>query len=61
MRAPPMYARFTLGRTLERQSRLCEALSQLRLAYAMSGDTEHEVAVRVERLLAERDAGGRDC
>jgi predicted Zn-dependent protease len=50
-----VWARFSLGRTLERQSRLSEALTHLRLAYAMSGDTEHEVAVmRVERLLAER-------
>jgi len=49
-----VWARFSLGRTLERQSRLSEALTHLRLAYAMSGDTEHEVAVmRVERLLAE--------
>jgi len=50
-----VWARFGLGRTLERQSRLEEALPHLRLAFAMSGDTEHEVAVmRVERLLAER-------
>ena len=49
-----VWARFSLGRTLERQSRLEEALTHLRIAYAMSGDTEHEVAVmRVERLLAE--------
>ena len=49
-----VWARFSLGRTLERQSRLSEALAHLRLAYAMSGDTEHEVAImRVERLLAE--------
>ncbi len=54
-----LWARFTLGRTLERQSRLYEALAHLRLAYAMSGDTEHEVAVmRVERLLAEQAAAG---
>ncbi|MDQ3166465.1 MAG: tetratricopeptide repeat protein [Actinomycetota bacterium] len=48
-----VWAWFSLGRTLERQSRLEEALTHLRIAYAMSGDTEHEVAVmRVERLLA---------
>ena len=42
------------GRSLERQSRLAEALPHLRLAAAMSGDPEHELAVlRVERLLAE--------
>ena len=47
-----VWARFTLGRTLERQSRLAEALPHLRLAFAMSGDLEHEVAVlRVERSL----------
>jgi len=50
-----VWARFSLGRTLERQSQLNEALTHMRLAYAMSGDTEHEVAImRVERLLAER-------
>lgn len=49
-----VWARHTLGRTLERQSRGGEALAHLRLAAAMSGDPEHEVAVlRVERLLAE--------
>ena len=47
------WARHALGRALERQSRLAEALPHLRLAAAMSGDPEHEVAVlRVERLLA---------
>ena len=47
-----VWARFTLGRTLERQSRLAEALPHLRLAFAMSGDIEHELAVlRVERSL----------
>ena len=48
------WARHALGRALERQSRLTEALPHLRLAAAMSGDPEHEVAVlRVERRLAE--------
>ena len=48
------WVRHALGRSLERQSRLSEALPHLRLAAAMSGDPEHEVAVlRVERLLAE--------
>lgn len=48
------WVRHALGRSLERQSRLAEALPHLRLAAAMSGDPEHEVAVlRVERLLAE--------
>ena len=48
------WARHALGRSLERQSRLAEALPHLRLAAAMSGDPEHELAVlRVERRLAE--------
>jgi predicted Zn-dependent protease len=49
-----VWARFTLGRTLERQSRLAEAVPHLRLAYAMSGNAEHEIALRrVERSLEE--------
>ena len=49
-----VWARHTLGRTLERQSRFADALPHLRLAAAMSGDPEHEAAVlRVERRLAE--------
>lgn len=44
------WARHTLGRALERQSRPREALPHLRLAAAMSGDVQHEVDVlRVER------------
>jgi tetratricopeptide (TPR) repeat protein len=47
------WVRFALGRSLERQSRYAEALPHLRLAAAMSGDPEHELAVlRVERLNA---------
>jgi len=47
-----VWARHALGRALERQSRLEEALPHLRLAFAMSGDLEHELAVlRVERQL----------
>ncbi|MCD4535478.1 tetratricopeptide repeat protein [Nocardioides sp. cx-169] len=50
-----VWARHALGRSLERQSRLSEALPHLRLAAVMSGDPEHELAVlRVERMLAER-------
>lgn len=46
-----VWARFTLGRTLERQARYDDALPHLRLAAVMSGDPEHELAVlRVERL-----------
>jgi len=49
-----VWARFALGRVLERQSRYAEALPHLRLAAAMSGDAEHEAGVlRVERRLAE--------
>jgi tetratricopeptide (TPR) repeat protein len=45
-----------LGRALERQSRLREALPHLRLAAAMSGDVEHELAVlRVERMVGDLD------
>lgn len=47
------WVRFALGRSLERQSRYAEALPHLRLAAAMSGDPEHELAVlRVQRLSA---------
>jgi predicted Zn-dependent protease len=54
-RPTDVWARFALGRTLERQSRLSDALPHLRLAAVMSGDPEHETAVlRVERRLAER-------
>ena len=52
-----VWSRHALGRVLERQSRLAEALPHLRLAAAMSGDVEHELAMlRVERLLLTRDA-----
>jgi|SRR3954471_10068211 predicted Zn-dependent protease len=55
------WARHALGRSLERQSRLSEALPHLRLAAAMSGDPEHELAVlRVERRLAETGATSYD-
>jgi Flp pilus assembly protein TadD len=47
------WAQHALGRCLERQSRLAEALPHLRLAAAMSGDPDHGLAaLRVERLLA---------
>ncbi|MGH3366454.1 MAG: tetratricopeptide repeat protein [Nocardioidaceae bacterium] len=55
-RPTDVWARFALGRTLERQRRLRDALPHLRLAAAMSADPEHETAVlRVERRLGERD------
>jgi len=51
-----VWARFALGRVLERQSRYAEALPHLRLAAVMSGEAEHEAGVlRVERLAAEAD------
>jgi tetratricopeptide (TPR) repeat protein len=49
-----VWARFALGRVLERQSRYDEALPHLRLAAVMSGDVEHETAV----LRCERKAAG---
>lgn len=53
------WARHALGRSLERQSRLGEALPHLRLSAAMTGDPEHELAVlRVERRMAERGEKG---
>lgn len=49
-----VWARFALGRVLERQSRYADALPHLRLAAVMSGDAEHEATLlRVERRLAE--------
>lgn len=51
------WAQHALGRALERQSRHREALPHLRLAAAMSGDVEHELAVlRVERLAGDLKA-----
>jgi predicted Zn-dependent protease len=51
-----VWSRHALGRVLERQSRLQEALPHLRLAAVMSGDVEHEVAMlRVERLLMTQE------
>lgn len=50
------WSQHALGRCLERQSRYADALPHLRLAAAMSGDPEHELAVlRVERMLLTRD------
>jgi thioredoxin-like negative regulator of GroEL len=40
------YARFVLGRTLERQSRHSEALPHLRMASAMYPNDEYEQTVR---------------
>jgi Flp pilus assembly protein TadD len=49
-----VWARFALGRALERQARYADALPHLRLAAVMSADAEHEASVlRVERRLVE--------
>jgi tetratricopeptide (TPR) repeat protein len=51
-----VWARFALGRVLERRSQYAAALPHLRLAAVMSGEPEHEAGVlRVERRLAEVD------
>jgi tetratricopeptide (TPR) repeat protein len=56
-----VWARFALGRVLERQSRYAAALPHLRLAAVMSGSTEHEAAVlRVERRAAEQSGSYDD-
>ena len=56
-----VWARFALGRVLERQSRYAAALPHLRLAAVMSGDAEHEASVlRVERRLVESGHGSYD-
>jgi predicted Zn-dependent protease len=48
------WAQHALGRALERQARYKEALPHLRLAAAMTGDVEHELAVlRAERLAGD--------
>ena len=51
------YARFALGRTLQRQSRLTEALTQLRIAAAMNPSPEYQEALGEvsARLAVERD------
>ncbi|WP_367132485.1 tetratricopeptide repeat protein [Saccharothrix sp. HUAS TT1] len=51
------YARFALGRTLQRQSRLTEALTQLRMAAAMNPSPEYQEALGElsARLAVERD------
>ena len=47
------YARFGLGRTLERQSRHAEALAQYRIAFALSPQADYAEALRrVETQLA---------
>jgi tetratricopeptide (TPR) repeat protein len=48
------WSRHALGRCLERQSRLAEALPHLRLAAAMTGDPDHGLAaLRVEQALRQ--------
>jgi predicted Zn-dependent protease len=54
-----VWCRHALGRVLERQSRLQEALPHLKMAAVMSGDIEHELAMlRVERMLLTRAENG---
>jgi len=49
-----VWAQHALGRVLERQSRLTEALPYLRLAAVMSDDYDHQAAViRVQNRLAQ--------
>ncbi|MFN2495654.1 MAG: tetratricopeptide repeat protein [Pseudonocardiaceae bacterium] len=49
------YARFVLGRTLQRQSRLAEARAQLALAAAMNPTAEYQEALNEVRMrLAAR-------
>lgn len=56
-----VWARFALGRVLERQSRYSDALPHMRLAAVMSGDPEHEAGVlRVERRMAESRGSSYD-
>jgi len=56
-----VWARFALGRVLERQSRYSDALPHMRLAAVMSGDPEHEAGVlRVERRMVESRGSSYD-
>jgi predicted Zn-dependent protease len=56
-----VWARFALGRVLERQSRYADALPHMRLAAVMSGDPEHEAGVlRVERRVVESRGSSYD-
>jgi predicted Zn-dependent protease len=56
-----VWARFALGRVLERQSRYADALPHMRLAAVMSGDPEHEASVlRVERRVVETAGSSYD-
>ncbi|WP_219924144.1 tetratricopeptide repeat protein [Nocardioides campestrisoli] len=53
------WSRHALGRVLERQGKLEEALPHLRLAAVMSGDYDHRAAVfRVEQEIARRQDRG---
>ena len=50
-----VWSRHALGRVLERQSRLAEALPHLRMAAVMSDDYDHQAAVfRVQQRLAKQ-------
>jgi predicted Zn-dependent protease len=55
-RPTDVWARFALGRTLERQSRLQDALPHLRLAAAMKEQSDYTEAVqRVETWLGKNE------
>jgi Flp pilus assembly protein TadD len=56
------YARFALGRTLHRQSRLTEARTQLKMAVAMNPLPEYQEALGEvsARLAVEADRDGTD-
>ncbi|MFD9737015.1 tetratricopeptide repeat protein [Umezawaea sp. NPDC059074] len=51
------YARFALGKTLQRQSRYPEALAQLRMAAAMNPSPEYQEALGevAARIAVDRD------
>jgi len=51
------YARFALGKTLQRQSRMSEALAQLRMAVAMNPSPEYQEAMGevAARIAVDRD------
>ncbi len=51
------YARFALGRTLQRQSRLAEAQAQLRMATAMDPRPEYQEALGEVRARMARRSG----
>jgi predicted Zn-dependent protease len=55
------YARFALGKTLQRQSRFAEALAQLRMAAVMNPSPEYQEALGevAARMAVDRDRDRR--